>query len=144
MRVPNGYRVNPAYAAGRACPACGAMLRKLPRPVSAVLKAPAAPDDERVVRLVGDGFKGEERVAGWRHTATLRCPRCKRIWSPGQAARRDFRDSELPADFLVPDGAADGAGFFRSLAESLRSGEAAAPAPREPEQLRLPVTGGGS
>lgn len=124
MRVPPGYRVNPAYAPHSACPACGSMLRRLARPFTVVLRSPAAPDDERIVKIVGDGFKGEERTAGWRHTATLRCPRCKHIWSPAQAVRRDFRAPELPADFFVPEGAADGAGFFSGLAESLKRGDA--------------------
>ena len=138
MRVPPGYRVNPAYAARSACPGCGAMLRRLARPFTVVLRSPAAPDDERVVKVVGDGFKGEERTAGWRHTVTLRCPRCRRVWSPAQAVRRDFPDSELPQDFLVRDGGEDGAGFFRGLSESLRRGVAGrAGAPAEPRQATI-------
>lgn len=139
MRIPPGYRVNPSYAAHSACPRCGSMLRVLSYPATMVLRAPAAPDDERIVKIVGDGFKGEERTAGWRHVATLMCPNCGRLLSRGQAVRRDFGERELPADFLVPDRPADGGEFFRGLAESLRSGEAARSgrAPGKPRQALI-------
>lgn len=139
MRIPPGYKVNPAYAAHAACPRCGSMLRALSHPATTVLRSPAAPDDERIVKIVGDGFKGEERTAGWRHVSTLRCPCCGMLLSPGQAVRRAFGERELPADFFVPDRPADGGEFFRRLAESLRSGEAARSgrAAGEPEQASI-------
>ena len=133
--IPEGYRVNPAYASNLACPACGAMLMRLPQPFSVVSKAQVAADDDPVTRTESDGFKGVERTVGWRHTATLRCPRCDRLLSPAQAARRSFPEAERPADFLLPEGAGGSAEFLRSLADGLRAGRvgrsSGAPAPEQ-------------
>lgn len=104
MRVPDGWRVNSRYAARSACPGCGAMLVKLETPVRVVSRGPRiAADDAEVESWEGDGYQAKAVAKGWRHTATLRCPRCGRLLSPAQAVRRDFRDSELPADFLIRD-----------------------------------------
>ena len=140
MRVPEGWRVNARYAPGAACPRCGAMLVRLARPVTTVLPAPAAADDEEVARVEGDAFKGARRVTGYRHRATLRCPACDRMYSPAQAARRSFRDSELPADYLVRDSAPED--MWRALADSLRRGAPAAAPAAEPEQPALDLEGG--
>lgn len=139
--IPEGYRVNPAYAPNLACPACGAMLMRLPQPFSVVSKAQVAADDDPVTRTESDGFKGVERTVGWRHTATLRCPRCDRLLSPAQADRRSFAESERPADFLLSASAGGSAEFLRGLADSLRSGRARQ-APRAPEQGSLFSDGG--
>lgn len=137
MRVPDGWRVNRRYAANSACPRCGSMLVRLDRPVSATSRERVAADDVEVTAASGDGFKAERRTVGWRHTATLRCPRCDRLYSPAQARRRDFRDSELPADWLVPDrGVEATADVLRGLARSLGTGRRGF-APPDPEQGEL-------
>lgn len=139
MRVPDGYRVNRTYAAHSACPTCGCMLKLLRDPVKVVRHERVAGDDREVTETVGDGFKGSARVKGYVHTATMRCPRCGRVFSPAQAVRRDFRDDELPADYLVPDkGVEATAGMLRRLVADLRAGRATgAPAAAAPEQGAL-------
>lgn len=123
MRVPDGYRVNRGYAAHSACPRCGAMLAVLSSPVRFTSPTRIADDDREVTERVGDGFKGETRVRAYEHAATLRCPRCDRVWSPAQAVRRDFSDGELPSDFLVPDtGVEATADVLRRIVAGLRAG----------------------
>lgn len=144
MRVPDGYRVNRRYAAGSACPVCGAMLTVLRTPVETVSRERLADDDREVAEVVGDGFKGERRVRGWRHRATLRCTRCDRIFSPAQAVRRSFREDELPPDFLVPDrGVEASAEVLRGIARGLRAAPRRRPAPPAGEQGTL-FDGGGA
>lgn len=132
MRVPEGYRVNRTWAAHSACPDCGCMLRLMRDPLRVVRRHRVAEDDRELTEAVGDGFKGGRRTVGYEHTATMRCPRCGRVYSPAQAVRRDFRDDELPSDFLVPDvGVEATAGMLGRLVEDLRAGRTrqAAPAP---------------
>ena len=123
MRVPDGWRVNTRYAARSACPVCGSMLVKLETPVRVVSRGPRiAADDSEVESWEGDGYQAKAVSKGWRHVATMRCPRCGRLLSPAQAVRRDFRDCELPADFLirdVPDTPETRALMFAKLSASL-------------------------
>ena len=150
-----GWVRNPRYAEHAGCPRCRVPLVMMPVPVRYVAPRRVAADDEEVVESVSDGFKASERVRGWRHTATMRCPACGALFSPAQARRFDWRPSDLPADWMVrplPAQPEDGAEAFaaqrRSLEESSarrRGGDAGprlGPAnalPTDGSQRRLPI-----
>ena len=82
---------------------CTSTLVRLETPVSVVLGRRAADDDREVESWESDGYKATAVAKGFRHVATMRCPRCGRLLSPAQAVRRDFAESELPPDFWIRD-----------------------------------------
>lgn len=129
MRCPPGYRRNTRYALRSACPSCGSMLVILQTPARIVSRGGRiADDDQEVSSWSGDGYKATAEAKGFRHVATMRCPKCGRLLSPAQAVRRDFRDEELPADYWIrdePDTPEARALKFAAISKALRAAQSA-------------------
>lgn len=129
MRCPPGYRRNTRYALRSACPSCGSMLVILQTPARIVSRSGRiADDDQEVTSWESDGYKAQSVANGFRHVATMRCPKCGRLLSPAQAVRRDFRDDELPADYWIrdePDTPESRALKFAAISRALRAAQSA-------------------
>ena len=129
MSCPPGYRRNSRYAQRSACPSCGSMLVILQTPARIVSRSGRiADDDQEVSCWESDGYKAQSVGHGFRHVATMRCPKCGRLLSPAQAVRRDFRDDELPADYWIrdePDTPEARALKFAAISKALRAAQSA-------------------
>ena len=129
MKCPPGYRRNTRYAQRSACPSCGSMLVILQTPARIVSRSGRiADDDQEVASWESDGYKAQSVGHGYRHVATMRCPKCGRLLSPAQAVRRDFRDDELPADYWIrdePDTPEARALKFAAISKALRAAQSA-------------------
>ena len=129
MRCPPGYRRNTRYALRSACPSCGSMLVILQTPARIVSRSGRiADDDQEVSSWESDGYKAQSVGHGFRHVATMRCPKCGRLLSPAQAVRRDFKDEELPTDYWIrdePDTPESRALKFAAISKALRAAQSA-------------------
>lgn len=147
MIVPKGWAVNPRYVPGKACPRCGAPLRRLAEPMTVSTRGRLDAGSQEVVQVRGDGFKATRSVTGYRSTVTAQCSGCGRLVTAAGAEDRDFVKLGAPPGYFVrdvPDTPETRAEAIRQCIETARGGGRERPAdrgttvaPRVPEQGAL-------